>query len=205
MSTSVIGVDEGTDKYWDTDQRTKSGNDKQALYVVREEQPTPTYIAIAKTIITTTSASHLIFIQGDGTNYGRLRRLFVRQVVGATTATLAELSLFRTSTAGTGGGAITARPWDSADSAFGGTIQTLPTAKGTEGVELWHERLQLLTTAQVAATTVNPNTAEWVARDGEKPIVFGSATTDGLALKLVTGIATSTLDIMLEFTLTAYL
>jgi hypothetical protein len=199
MSTSVIGVDEGTDKYWDTDQRTKSGTAKESLIVLEGESANPTYTAIAKTIATTTSASHLIFIQGDGTLYTRIKSVLVQQVVAAGAATLAELSLFRTSTAGSGGGAITARPYDTTDSAYGGTIQTLPSSKGTEGVEIWHRRLWL--TNSIAA---NPNTVTWTATAGLKPIIVGPATTDGVCLKIITGIATSTVDIMIEFTTSTF-
>jgi hypothetical protein len=200
MAESTVGVDEGTDKYLHTMQRTISATAKEDQYVLDGEPAAATYVAIAKTIVTTTSASHILFLMGDGTNYCRMRRLFVRQVVAAGAATLAELSIFRLSTAGSGGGAITARPYDSADAAFGGTIQTLPSSKGTEGVELWHDRLWL--TNSIAA---QPNSVEWVARPGQKPIIWGSATTDGIALKIVTGIATSTLDVMVEFTNLAYL
>jgi hypothetical protein len=138
---------------------------------------------------------------GDGTLYTRIKRIYVEQVVGATTRTLAELSVFRLSTAGTGGTAITARGRDSADSYAGG-VMTLPTVKGTEGVELLHKRLQLLNTADVAANLANPNSWEWLAHGemNEKPIIIGPATTDGIALKLITGIAVSTLDISITFT-----
>jgi hypothetical protein len=43
---------------------------------------------------------------------------------------------------------------------------------------------------------------EWVSSpsDGRKAITIGPTSTDGIVLKIVTGIATSTLDITLEFT-----
>jgi hypothetical protein len=47
-----------------------------------------------------------------------------------------------------------------------------------------------------------PVSWEWQAllSDARKPIIIGPATTDGICLKIVTGIATSTLDISVTFT-----
>ncbi len=114
---------------------------------------------------------------------------------------LGAIELYRLSTAGSGGGAVSARPFDSADTnPYGGTIQTLPSSKGTEGNRLWFDKIWL--TNSIAA---QPNSIEWVARDNMKPIIIGSATTDGIAIKITTGIASATVDINVEFTVTPYL
>jgi hypothetical protein len=103
------------------------------------------------------------------------------------------------STAGTGGSAITARGRDAADS-YSGTIATLPSGKGTEGVLLL--QLPRLGLSNTAPTTTNPNAFEWKAdtQSGQKGITIGSATTDGVALKIITGIASGTVDINFTFT-----
>lgn len=201
MSDSVIAVSEGSGKNYRANERTIASTTTEEIYVQRAEPANPTYVAMASSIATTTSASHLMFIMADGTNYTRIKRIYIEQVVGASAATLIQLQVFRLSTAGSGGTTVTARGLDAADT-YAGTIQTLPTVKGTEGVQLLQKRMQLLTTAQVAATTVNPTAWEWLAHeeDGRKPIVFGTTSTDGIAIKIVTGITTGTLDLSVTFT-----
>ena len=201
MAESTLGYDDpaSPDRYLHSWSRTIGGTAKEGQFVLPEEHVLATYSALAAGIATTTSAAHLICIEADGTNYIRLHRIWVQQVVGAGSATLAQLALFRTTTASSAGSSVTARPYDGADSAFGGVIRTIPT-KGTEGVQLLQARLWLTNT--IAA---NPNTWEWVARPDQKPLIIGPAVTDGVALKIITGIATSTVDITLEFTSTSYL
>lgn len=196
MAESLIAVTEGSGKNWRTNQRTIDSSDVEDLRVVPAEPADPTFTALASGIATTTSASHLIFIQADGTNYTRIKRIYVEQVAAAGSSTLAQLQIIRTSTAGSGGGAITARPMDTAD-AYTGTIQTLPSSKGTEGVTLLQKRLWLPNS--IAA---QPNSWEWVAgeQDNRKPIVIGVTSTDGICLKIVTGIASATVDISITFT-----
>ncbi len=200
MSESVVGVDDGTDKFLHTDQRTISSTAKESQFVLEEEAVRATYSAIATSVSTATSSSHMLSINGDGTNYVRLRRLNITQTVAAGAATLANIQIVRISTLASGGGAITARPYDAGDSAFGGTAQSLPSSKGTEGTVLWIGRLWL--TNSIAA---QPNTIEWVARSNMKPIIFGTATTDGIVIKIATGIASGQVDVSAEFTVSSYL
>jgi len=201
MAEGVVGVDEGTDKYLHTWQRSIAATDKEDQVVLEGESVNPTYSLITAPVATTTSASHLVFIMGDGTLYTRIRRVFIEQVVAAGSATLANIQMFRLTTAGSGGGALSARPHDSADTnPYAGTIQTLPSSKGTEGNFLWARYLWL--TNSIAA---QPNSIEWVARNNMKPIIIGPAATDGLAIKIATGIATSTVNIHIEFTTSTYL
>jgi hypothetical protein len=196
VATSLIAFTDGSGKNWESFQRTRNSTAYENLVVLPGEPAQPTFTALASSIVTTTGASHLIMLQADGTLYTRIKRIMVEQVVGATTATLAQLQIVRVSTAGTGGSAITARGLDAADS-YAGTIATLPTVKGTEGNILLQKRLWLLQTVNT-----QPNMWEWVSSpsDGRKAITIGPTSTDGIVLKIVTGIATSTVDITIEFT-----
>lgn len=194
MSDGMISVTEGSGKNWRTNERTIAASDVQELYVQQAESANPTFTVIAAGVSTTVGADHLIFIQADGTNYTRIKRIFVEQCVAAGSATLARLQVLRTSDAGSGGSAITARGLDAADS-YTGTIETLPSSKGTEGVVLLQKRLWL--TNSIAT---QPNSWEWRANEREKPIVIGETATDGICLKIVTGIASGEVDITVEFT-----
>ena len=198
MAASTIAITEGSGKLARTNSRILDGtNTVEEYYFHKAEPAIATFEVVATAIATTTSASHLLFIQADGTLYTRIKRIYVVQVAAATAATLAQLQVIRTSTAGSGGGAITARGRDAADS-YTGTIQTLPTVKGTEGNTLLNQRLAL---SNVAATTSNPNSWEWLAREdeGQKPIVIGPSATDGICIKIVTGIAGATVDLNVTF------
>lgn len=207
MSESTLGWDDpaSPDRYLHSDTRTYSGTAKEDQYVLQAEPTAITYTALATGIATTTSASHLIFIQGDGTLYTRVHSIWVGQRALAGAAATAQLQVLRTTTAGSGGSAISAYPLDGGDtSPYGGTIQTLPSSKGTEGVAMLYGNLGL-----VAAQPVNAlNEWYWpkVSRPQRiKPIIIAPATTNGIVLKIVTGIATSTVDIMVEFSTSTYL
>lgn len=201
MGNSTLGYDDpdAPDKYLQSWSRSIDGTTTEGQIVIEGEPFLAAYVAQASTISTGTSADHLIAIQADGTNYTRIKRIYVSQVVAAGSATLAQLQVIRTTTAGTGGSAITARPLDAGDAAYAGDIRTLPTGKGTEGVTLLVQRLYLTNSVTV------PNTWTWTPEPGEKPIVIGTASTDGICLKIVTGIASGTVDIRVEFTVSSYL
>ena len=91
---------------------------------------------------------------------------------------------------------------DTADTPpYGGTVQSLPSTKGTEGAELLSFRLGL--TAGNPIT--NANQEEWIAgQQNSKPIIVGNATTDGFCVKNIGSSATE-VDVEAEFVLTPYL
>jgi hypothetical protein len=196
-SESVIQITDAAaaTKYLHTQSRVVGGTTKEDQLFLKGQATRATYRAYCSAVITTTSASHMAFIQADGTLYTFITGFWIAQTTLAGGVATANMQVVRTSTAGTGGGAITASPLDAADSAYAGTIQTLPTAKGTEGV--------VLMGGPVGITATNPMTTVnqwfWRCDDDEKPITIGTAITDGIAFKLVTGIATSKLDLTIEF------
>jgi hypothetical protein len=196
-SESVIQITDAAaaTKYLHTQSRSYGGTTKEDQAFLKAQATRATYRAYASAVITTTSASHMIFIQADGTNYTFITGFWLAQTTLAGAVATANMQVVRTSTAGSGGSAITANPVDAADSAYAGTIQTLPSSKGTEGV--------VLLGGPVGITATNPMTTvnqwAWRCDDDEKAITIGTATTDGIAFKLVTGIATSKLDLTIEF------
>lgn len=205
MSESTLGWDDpaSPDKYLHTDQRTISSTAKESQFVLPEEHVVASYSMNGTAVTTATSASHLFALEADGTNYIRIRRIFVAQSDDVpAAASLAQLQVFRTTTASLTGTALNPRPYDTANTnPFGGRAVSLPGTKGTEGNMLLQGRIYLPTSAVAAA----PTFWEWVARPDLKPIVVGPATTDGIVLKIVTGIASAALDYTVEFSVTAYL
>jgi len=203
VTVSNLGYDDPAviDKRIHTNQRTISGNALEDQYVQEGESAYPTYTVIASGISVATSASHVLQIMADGTNYTRLKALRISltdDVPASASALLIEL--YRLSTAGTGGSAVTPAPSDTADTYAGGAM-TLPSSKGTEGAKLDQWRLWLPS----AVAGGQRDKATWVYRPGMKPRIFGVATTAGIAFKVNTGVASATIDIVAEFITTSYL
>lgn len=199
MAESTLGYTDGSGKNIHTFARSIASTTKEDQVFLLGEPILPTYTAAASSVATTTSAAHLFFIQGDGTLYTRINWFEVaQQTMG--TAAVAEIRLYRTTTAGSGGGAISCYPTDGADtSPYAGTAQTLPSSKGTEGVLLHQFRLPLV------ASTPTLGTYRWERQNYEKPIIIAPATTNGICWKIITGIATDTLNITIGFSVSVAL
>ena len=202
MAVSSIAVDDATtpDKYLHTNQRTISGTARDDQYVLQGWSAYPTYTAIASSISVATTDAHVLQIMGDGTNYSRVTRIELHPYV-ATTAAILRIGLYRLSTAGTGGGAVTIAGHDSADT-YAGAAATLPTVKGTEGALLHHWSLYM----NNASTPTQPVDSKiWVPTPGAKPLIFGPLTTAGVAFKVVVGLPAGTVYIEVEWATTSYL
>lgn len=203
MATSVIGAEQNGvtyNKNYDTFQRTISSVAKEDQIVLLGEPVLATYTFAAQAVATTTSASHLAFIQGDGTNYTRIHWFEIEQQALAGAAATAEIRVYRTTTAGTGGTTISCYPTDGSDtSPYAGGAMTLPSSKGTEGVLLYQCRVPLVAAQPVGVPR------RWQQSNYEKPWIIAPATTNGLVWKIVTGIATSTVNITIGFSVSSYL
>ena len=204
MARSTLGYDDpaAPDRYLDSWSRTIDGTARESQFVLPMEHVVPTYAMNGTAVTVATSASHLFALEADGTNYIRVRRIFVAQSDDVpAAASLLQLQVFRTTTASLTGTALNPRPFDGADTnPFGGRAVSLPGTKGTEGNMLLQGRIYLPT----SAVTANPTTWEWVARPDQKPIIVGPAVTDGIVLKVVTGIASAAVDYTVEFSLTTF-
>lgn len=197
MGESSIGITDGTGSNLHTWTRTIASTSRQDQFTVRGEHPLTTYTAFA-TVPTDVANSHLMILQGDGTNYLRVRRITVTQANIATASTL-DVRVFRTSTAGSGGTAVSARSFDQGDtSPYAGTIQTRPTSKGSEGDQLLMRRMP------VAAAQPIGNVVEWKSGDTQKAIIAGNGTANGICIKNINSLS-MLVDVEVEFTTTNYL
>lgn len=201
MAESIIQVaPDSTGKKLHTNSRTIGANTVEDEFTLSGEFPYATYTVVAASVATTTAASHLMQIMAGASLNVRIRRIRVTQNVAPAGVTVWPLQVLRLTTAGTGGTSVTARPYDSADAAAGGGGMTLPSAKGTEGVILWDQALWLGT----GAIPVNNNSMEWIQLPNSKPILIPAGTSNGIAIKNTIGVATSTVDISIEFVETAF-
>jgi hypothetical protein len=133
----------------------------------------------------------------------RIRRIRFEQSGNATTAAALPVSVYRLTTAGTGGTSVTPRPFDSADAACGATAMTLPTAKGTEGVMLLRTIVLMRQGLATAGSTAD-DVWLWEQHPGEPPIVIPAGTSNGIAIKNESAIAGATCIPAIEFIETSF-
>lgn len=203
MAVSTIGIAEpvSPDKFLHSWQRTIDSVDREDQYVLMGQPAYPTYTAIASSISVATTASHILMIQADGANYTRLLRAWVTPTDDIpAAASVVTIQIVRVTTAGSSGGAVTAGAFDTADT-YAGTIQTLPSSKGTESTVLWQRRVALT----AAQPVVIPDGPFYEMHPHGKPIVFGAGTGAGIVFKVVTGIASCTVDVVAEFMTSSFL
>ncbi len=179
---------------------TENSNSVQDEKFIPGETYLPTYTAVASQVSWATTASHAIQIMAGAALNVRIRRIRVSEHSVPAAISANEMQLVRVTTAGSGGTAITPRPFDTSDAAAGATAQTLPSSKGTEGAILWSEDLALGTGTVITQTRI----FEWFQVDENKPIIIPAGTTNGLVLKIIAGVASATCNITVEFVETSF-
>ena len=202
MTVSTIGVADAdvVDKYLHTNQRTISSTAREDQYVLPGEGAYPTYSALAVSISIGTANAHVLQIMGDGSNYTRIKRITMTPTSDLPAAVSnARFRLVRLSTAGTGGSSVTPAPFDSADT-YGGGSMTLPSSKGTTGAILLNWRMTFPT-----AYGASQYTYAWEQKPGMKPIICGTATSNGLAIEVMDATTSCAVDATIEFITTSYL
>ncbi len=183
-------------------QRTIGANNVEDEGVFPAEFPYASYFINASGISTATSAAHVLQIMAGASNNLRIRRIRVEQRASATAVNLMAFTIARLTTAGTGGGVVTPRPFDNV-SAPGCTAMTLPTVLGTVGVTLMTTVLVLR--QAVSATQTQPEELfEWTQHPGTQPIIIPAGTSNGIAIILGTGVAGATVDCNVELVETAF-
>lgn len=200
MAESLVQVTSGAGPKLHTWQRTIGANNVEDEFVIPGEYPLASYsIAPAAPLATTNANAHLLQIMAGASLNVRVRRIRVRQHAVPAAVAAFEIQIWRLSSAGTGGTAITPSKMDTADAAAGATAMTLPTAKGTETVQLWDESIWL----GVVATPVSSNLMEWVAAPGSKGILIPAGATNGIAVKNINN-GTATLSVTADIVETSF-
>jgi len=197
MAESTVLYTPGSGGKGHSFQRTIGANSVEEGVVVVAEQYLAEYTVTTITPISTATAnSHILQIMAGSSNRLRIRRIEVTQMGLATNAAFMQLAIYRLTTAGTGGTAITPQLVDPADAAAGATAMTLATVKGTEGALLGSRSMYMNQTA--AASMGTPNDALFdFAGLRRKPIHVAAGTSNGIALKNITAIAAGTVIVTL--------
>lgn len=196
MTASSIQMTAGSGTHGRTHTRSYSGTTKHTEYVMVDDADLPTYTVIAANISVATSADHILQIMAGSANNVRIDRVLLRQRTLASATTQLLVDVFRLSTAGTGGSTVTARAHDPADGAYSGACMTLPSSKGTEGVQPF--RLYASMASAQPITSLNED--EWTPYGlHEKPLIIAAGTSNGFAFKVNSGIASATVDLLVTF------
>ena len=192
---SLINLTEGAGKKQHTVSRVVGANTVEDTIALIGEQYLASYNAGNTAAISfATANSHLFQVMAGASLRVYIRRIRVFQMVVATTAAFAQVQVLRLTTAGTGGTALTPSPKDPAAAASGHTFMTLPTVKGTEGVQVDAGTAQF---TQTIATQAPGYRAALIFEANydvlrETALIIAAGAANGICLKLVTAIAAAT-------------
>ena len=183
MPEGFINVTEGSGKKAHTWQRTIGANTVEDEYTLLGENALASYIVQSGQASLATASAHLLQIMAGASLKVRIRRIEIWQQAAITAGTLFDYQLYRLSTAGTGGTAVTPAPLDTTDSASGCTAMVIPTAKGTETTLLARVWPYMIQTLGASTYTGNPIVVWDFDRPRSKPLIIAAGTTNGIAIK----------------------
>ena len=198
MAESIVQVTEGSGKKLQTFQRTIGANSVEDEVVLQGENYLASYIVatIGAPSSTATANSHLLQIMAGASLKVRIRRIEMHQSAMATAAALMQVSLYRLTTAGTGGTAHGVGALDSTDAAAGLSPMTLPTVKGTENVLLGNATPYMMQTLGASTPLANPVLVWDFDRPRSKPLIIAAGAANGIAVKNLTAVAAGTVFFM---------
>jgi hypothetical protein len=179
-----------------TVQRTDGADTVEEWLQAISEPFLPSYRVITAAVALSTANEHLIQIMAGSTLRVGIRRIQVLQAANATSTGVDAFSLYRLTSAGTGGTSYTPAPLDPADSASGATAMTLPTAKGTEDTLI--DTTLGLVHATVATVGLTPLFTFDFTTDRTKALWIAAGTSNGIAIKNLVADAAATVRIRAE-------
>jgi hypothetical protein len=200
MAEAFFNATEGSGKKWHAFDRVIGANTVLGQVVLQGEPYLATYVTGRSGASWATASDHIFQLMAGASLNLYIRRIRVWQLAMATTAAVGEAQVIRLATAGTGGTTNAINPLDSSDAAAGATSQSLPTAKGTEGVVLWRGTAMFIQTVP----TGGPGGAT-LLYDFDFTHLLGKAvrvpagTANGICLKNTTAVAASTVTFTVEF------
>jgi hypothetical protein len=182
----MVSVTEGAGKNLHSYSRTVGAYTVQEQAVTFAEYPLATYTAVITNISAATANDHWIQVMAGASLNVRIRRIRIWQAVAATAANVGTIELWRLTSAGTGGTAVTPGRYDPSDAAAGAagmTLHVMADAPAGGGWDLVYE---------------------WEQRPDCKPIIIPAGTSNGIAVKGVTAIASATVNGFIEFVETSF-
>lgn len=200
MAESFLGITESAspDAKLHSWTRTIGANTVEESVTLAGEPVLATY-GVRSGASAATANSHLMQIMAGASLAVRIRRITITASARAATAFLCGFQIVRLTTAGTGGGAVTPSPFDTADAASGATAMVLPTSKGTEGAIVWEEHNVFPSPTQVVFPQLPLVSVDFDLLRA-KPLIIPAGTSNGIAVKNTTGgtDATAVVSILLS-------
>lgn len=178
-------------------ERTIGANTVEDEVVVLGEQYLASYSFNVGPSIATVNA-HCFQIMAGSSLKVRIRRIEILPGTAATTALRAAWGIYRLTTAGTGGGAITPSPLEAADGASGATVQTLPSSKGTEAALVLALSDNVWQTMPTSGS-IGPKITADFDRLHSKPLIIAAGTSNGIAMKNLIAVAGADININVLF------
>ena len=198
MPTSYVNFDEGSTKKVRTFQRT-DGSDTVEEWMYAESEPAlAAYTVQALGIAGSTADSHVLQIMAGASNRVGIRRIMIYQLAAANTTRQVNFSVYRLTSAGTGGSSVTPAVLDPASAAAGATAMTLPSAKGTEGT-LVGGRHSGIIQSTITNQMVNPLLDLDFGYARERPLWIAAGTSNGIAIKNLVADSAATYDVFVRF------
>ena len=199
MATSYVSFNEGTARKVRTFQRTDGANTVEEWMYAESEPTLDTYSVQATNIAGVTADSHLLEVMAGASLRVGIRRIRISQFAAASTTRLARFGVYRLTTAGTGGTAVTPLPLDPASGTVGATAMTLASSKGTEAATavggIHSNVIQSTITNQLG----NPILDLDFGREREKALWIAAGASNGICIKNLVADATVTYDIYTTF------
>lgn len=194
MAEAFVNVTEGSGKKLHGYDRVVGANTVIDEIVLPGENYLASYVAGSGggAISVATSSSHLLQVMAGASLKVRVRRIMAWQLGMATAAARSNFSLYRLTTAGTGGSVVGVAALDPADAAAGATAMQLPTGAGTEGTQVFAWTAGFM---QTAPTSLEPTAMVFdidFDRIHSKPLIIAAGTSNGIVIKMGTGVAGAT-------------
>lgn len=194
MPESFVQVTQGNDLKLRTHQRTINAQDVHESAMQLADPYLPTFTVIGAGISLATVNDHILQIMAGSTLNVLVERIqvFQRDLAGA--AATWNWDVRRLTTAGSGGVNRTPVPLDPADSA-GFTAMTLPTSKGTEGSAVWPGSNTIQSALNAALSSRLLADIDFERLMGKR-LLIPAGTSNGIALKSATAIASATVTVV---------
>lgn len=185
----IIDSDNAVRKQHSVQRSNGTDTVEQYVHVIGEPYLATYTIPAVTEVPLQTANAHLIEIMAGGTLSVCVRWLAVYESTAATASTLMLFSLFRLTSAGTGGTVITPAPHHTSDAAAGATAMTAPSSKGTETTVVDSRTGVTLSAPAVAGFT--PIWARDWRMERTKGLWIPAGASNGIALKQLTAVATA--------------
>lgn len=200
MAESIVQLNTGTGgPKLHTFNRTIGANSVEDEVVIAGEQYLATYRVATAQVSLATANSHLLQIMAGASLNVYVRSIRIFQAAVVTAAAINAIALFRLTTAGTGGTALTPQPLDSSDAASGAAAMSLPTVKGTEAAtQLDFVECYWLQTMPTAVDFAPLRAVFSFDGPRSKALRIPAGATNGLAIKNLTANAAGTVIVSAE-------